>query len=139
MPCHTFLYEPQWKMVTSAWLCTSANFRNDGAKTRHACKLNPEDSETVSSTGDSPHHTRWQTLKKHHHLQCVQSGETRYALLPCNLLPWIMHAHINANFTLHNTSHTVLNCIHTINCFYCISVVFLWQFSSFLLLRHLII
>lgn len=64
MPYHTFLYGPRWKMPTSAWSCTWANFCNDGAKNRHACKMNPKDTEAVSSTGDSTHHTRWQPLKK---------------------------------------------------------------------------
>lgn len=64
LPYHTFFYGPRWKMETSAWPCTRANFRNDGTKTRHACKLNPEDSEAVSSTGNSTRHTRWQPPKK---------------------------------------------------------------------------
>lgn len=103
LPYHTSLYGTRWKMATSARPCTRANFRNDATKNRHACKPNPEDSEAVSSTGN----TRWQPLKKHHHLRCVQSGETRYvpyALLPCNLLSWIMCEHINANSTWYNPS-----------------------------------
>lgn len=60
----TFLYGPRRETATSARPCTRANFRNDGAKNRHACKLNPEDREAVSSTADSTRHNRWQLPKK---------------------------------------------------------------------------
>lgn len=81
--------------------------------------------EAVSSTGD----TRWQPLKKHHHLRCVQSRETRYALLPYNLLPWIMCEHINANSTLYNTSLVHFKIVVARMSHYNMSLLHFWYIS----------
>lgn len=56
------LLDPK-EMATSVCSCGSANFRSDGDKSRHPCKLSPEDSRAAVALGYTCY-GRWQSLEK---------------------------------------------------------------------------